>query len=377
MFIKKLTTKIIDNFVNERADQKSERLSDGMGLWLRVTSSQSKQFRFDYSRPIVKKNSHIVPSKRNTISIGSYPTVSLNDARKIRDKYKLLLNEGIDPSEWKKNQKKKNSLEKNSDFTIKDVVTSINVKSIIIAAGLGSRLKGYTEALPKCMLMFGDKTLLQRQLEVYKGCGIDNISVVRGFKKEKINYDGLTYYENSDFKNNNILNSLFYAEEAISGNVIISYSDILFDEIVVNRLLESDADISIVVDIDWRGYYVNRKDHPIDEAEKVIFNANNEVLKIGKVITTKQDVYGEFIGMMKLSPRGSEIVKLHFNRAKKIFWDKPYQRAQTFQKAYITDLIQDMVEMGVSIHCVIIERGWKEIDTVEDYEKAIIEFNDE
>jgi hypothetical protein len=35
-----------------------------------------------------------------------------------------------------------------------------------------------------------------------------------------------------------------------------------------------------------------------------------------------------------------------------------------------------MVEMGVSIHCVIIERGWKEIDTVEDYEKAIIEFKD-
>jgi L-glutamine-phosphate cytidylyltransferase len=373
MLINKLTTSQIESFVNTRLDKKPERMSDGRGLWLRVTSNQSKQFRYDYSRPISESNS----IKRNTISIGSYPIVSLESARKIRDQYKLLLSQGVDPSEWKKNQKKKSSLEKNSDFTIKDVVTSINVKSIIIAAGLGSRLKGYTEALPKCMLMFGDKTLLQRQLEVYRGCGIDNISVVRGFKKEKINYDSLTYYDNSDFKNNNILNSLFYAEEAINGNVIISYSDILFDEIVINRLLESDADISIVVDIDWRGYYVNRKDHPIDEAEKVIFNANNEVLKIGKVLTTKKDVYGEFIGMMKLSPRGSEIVKLHFNRAKKIFWDKPYQRAQTFQKAYITDLIQDMVDMGVSIHCVIIERGWKEIDTVEDYEKAIIEFNDE
>tara|TARA_B110000003_G_scaffold181758_1_gene180864 strand:- start:214 stop:969 length:756 start_codon:yes stop_codon:yes gene_type:complete len=249
------------------------------------------------------------------------------------------------------------------------------VKSIIIAAGLGSRLKGYTEALPKCMLMFGDKTLLQRQLDVHRGCGINDISVVRGFKKEKINFDGLKYFENTDYQNNNILNSLFYAEEAIHGNVIINYSDILFDENVINRLLDSNADISIVVDIDWRGYYVGRKDHPIDEAEKVIFNANNEVIKIGKVLTNKEDVYGEFIGMMKLSPRGSEIFKLHFNRAKKIFWDKPYQRAQTFQKAYITDLIQDMVDMGVLIHCVIIERGWKEIDTVEDYEKALLEFD--
>lgn len=375
MFNNQLTTKIINSYINSRDDHKSERLTDGMGLWLRITSSQSKQFRYDYSRPSIEPSKNI-NGKRNTISIGSYPLVSLKEARQIRDQYKSLLSKGIDPSDWKKNQKKKNFLESNTNFTIKEVVSSINVKSIIIAAGLGSRLKGYTEALPKCMLMFGDKTLLERQLEVYEDCGIKDISVVRGFKKEKINYEGLNYYDNTDYHNNNILNSLFYAEEVINGNVIISYSDILFDTNVVSRLLESNADISIVVDIDWRGYYVDRKDHPIEEAEKVIFDANNEVLKIGKVITSKQDVYGEFIGMLKLSPRGAEIFKLHFNRAKKIFWDKPFQRSQTFQKAYITDLIQDMVEMGVSIHCVIIERGWKEIDTVEDYEKAIIEFKD-
>mgnify|MGYP000008693929 FL=1 len=376
MFKNQLTTKTIDSYINSRRDHKPERLTDGMGLWLRITSSQSKQFRYDYSRPSSMSSKNI-NSKRNTISIGSYPLVSLKEARQIRDQYKSLLSKGIDPSNWKKNQKKKNFLEISDVLTVKDLVSSINVKSIIIAAGLGSRLKGYTEALPKCMLMFGEKTLLERQLEVYKDCGIKDISVVRGFKKEKINYKGLNYYDNTDYDNNNILNSLFYAEEAISGNVVISYSDILFDTSVVRRLLESNADISIVVDIDWRGYYIGRQDHPVEEAEKVIFDANNEVLKIGKVITTKQDVYGEFIGMLKLSPRGSEIIKLHFNRAKKIFWDKPFQRSQTFQKAYITDLIQDMVDMGVSIHCVIIERGWKEIDTVEDYEKALVEFEDE
>ena len=376
MFSNKLTNEKIQSFLNNRVDKKPERLSDGMGLWLRVTPSQNKQFRYDYSRPSKdsKKNTN---SKRNTISIGSYPLVSLDEARKIRDQYKLLLSKGVDPSDWKKNQKKKKFINKIDDLTITDVAKSTNVKSIIIAAGLGSRLKGYTEVLPKCMLMFGDKTLLERQMDVYKECGINDISVVRGFKKDKINYKGLNYYDNTDYQNNNILNSLFYAEDAITGNVIISYSDILFDPIVVKRLLESNADISIVVDIDWRGYYIDREDHPIEEAEKVIFDANNEVLKIGKVLTTKEDVYGEFIGMLKLSPRGAQVFKLHFNRAKKIFWNQPYQRAVSFQKAYITDLIQDMVDMGVSIHCVIIERGWKEIDTVEDYEKAIIEFNED
>jgi len=257
---------------------------------------------------------------------------------------------------------------------IKDSMYSLNTDVIIIAAGMGSRLKGHTENLPKCMLDFNGKTLLQRQLEAYNSCGLDKISVVRGYKKEKINYPDLNYYENEDYENNNILNSLFAAEGALQGHVIVSYSDILFERQVVERLLESEHDISIVVDIDWKNYYIGRKDHPIEEAENVIFDANNNVVEIGKIITNKHDVHGEFIGMMKFSPRGAEIFKKHFHRAKEIFWDKPFQRADTFQKSYLTDMIQEMADLGVPIHCVIIERGWKEIDTEEDYENAIKDF---
>ena len=261
---------------------------------------------------------------------------------------------------------------------IKQIENSLdkkNSKALIIAAGLGSRLKKHTENLPKCMLDFGGKTLLQRQLDSYKECGINDISLIRGYKKEKINYKGINYFENIDYKNNNILNSIFYAEKVINGNIIISYSDILFDSSVVERTLKSDHDISVVVDIDWRGYYVGRKDHPISEAENVIFNSNNEVEKIGKINKGNEDVHGEFIGMIKLSSRGTEIFKEHFHRLKKIYWNKPFQRAKIFQKAYLTDFIQELVDIGIKVHCVIIESGWKEIDTVEDYKKAIAGFN--
>ena len=268
------------------------------------------------------------------------------------------------------------NLSKQQILEIKETMTSLNTSVIIIAAGLGSRLKKYTDNLPKCMLDFAGKTLLQRQIEAFKINGLNKISVIRGFKKEKINYPDLTYFENKEYKNNNILNSLMYAEEALNGHVIVSYSDILFEKEVVKRLMESEHDISIVVDIDWRGYYINRKDHPINEAENVIFDANNNVVEIGKIHTGKHDVHGEFIGMLKLSPRGSEIFKKHFHRAKDLYWNKPFQRAKIFQKAYITDMIQDMTDLGVPIHCVIIERGWKEIDTEEDYINALKSFEE-
>jgi L-glutamine-phosphate cytidylyltransferase len=263
------------------------------------------------------------------------------------------------------------------DKELEDIMQSINktkTKSLIVAAGLGSRLKGHTENNPKCMLDFGGKTLLQRQLLSYKKNGIEDISIVRGYKKDKINYEDIKYFDNNDYKNNNILNSIFYGEDVINGNIIISYSDILFEPFVVKRALDSTHDISVVVDIDWRHYYIDRKEHPLSEAENVIFNSNNEVVKIGKIASEKEEVHGEFIGMIKLNQRGCEILKQNFHRVKKLYWNKPFQRAKIFQKAYLTDMIQELVDIGIKVHCVIIERGWKEIDTVEDYKKALIEF---
>ena len=270
---------------------------------------------------------------------------------------------------------KENKISNEEIRQLEKKMSKSETKTLVVAAGLGSRLKKHTKDLPKCMLDFNGKTLLERQVQAYEECGIKDITVIRGYKKDKINYKNLNYVTNNDYKNNNILNSIFYAEKIINGNIIISYSDILFESNVVKRLLDSDHDISVVVDIDWRGYYVGRKDHPISEAENVIFNSNNQVLKIGKIGTQKEEVHGEFIGMIKLTNRGTEIFKENFHRVKKLYWNKPFQRAAIFQKAYLTDMIQELVDIGIKVHCVIIERGWKEIDTVEDYQKALKEFN--
>ena len=269
---------------------------------------------------------------------------------------------------------KNNKLDNQEFDKIEESINKSKTKCLIVAAGLGSRLKGHTEENPKCMLDFGGKTLLQRQLSSYKENGIEDVSLVRGYKKNKIKYKGIKYFDNNDYKDNNILNSIFYGEEVINGNIVISYSDILFEPFVVKRALESNHDISVVVDVDWRDYYIGRKEHPLSEAENVIFNSNNEVVKIGKIASDKEEVHGEFIGMIKLNHRGCEILKQNFHRVKRLYWNKPFQRAKIFQKAYLTDMIQELVDIGIKVHCVIIERGWKEIDTVEDYRNALIDF---
>ena len=150
--------------------------------------------------------------------------------------------------------------------------------------------------------------------------------------------------------------------------IIIHYTGMQSEIESINRLKNIKSKVSC-------HYYIDRKEHPLTEAENVIFNSNNEVVKIGKIATEKEEVHGEFIGMIKLNHRGCKIFKENFHRVKKFFWNKPFQRAKIFQKAYLTDMIQELVDIGVKVHCVVIKRGWKEIDTVEDYKKALVEFN--
>ena len=142
-------------------------------------------------------------------------------------------------------------------------------------------------------------------------------------------------------------------------------------ESVVKKLMRSDKDIAIGVDIDWKDYYEGRKEHPIEEAENVIFDSNNRVIKIGKIGASGVEVHGEFIGMMKLTSRGSALVKEPYRRAQLLYDGKPYQRAKEFRNAYLTDLLQDMADLGVPIHCEIIGSKWKEIDTIEDFQKVV------
>ena len=244
------------------------------------------------------------------------------------------------------------------------------MKAIIIAAGMGIRLNPLTNDKPKCMLEIKGKTILQHQLDVFHADGITDISVIKGYKKEAINYPRLKYYINDNYRNNNILNSLFYAEEEMNDEFIASYSDILFGADVVRRLMESEEDIAIVVDVDWKGYYEGRTEHPINEAENVIFDADNNVEEIGKIVSNKRAVDGEFIGMLKCTKKGAKIFKKYFHEAKNKFYEKPFIRAKTFDQAYLTDFIQYLVNKDIKVKCVMIERGWIEMDTVQDFERA-------
>lgn len=245
------------------------------------------------------------------------------------------------------------------------------MKAIILAAGEGSRLGSICKEQPKCLISIEDNTLLEIQINILHSCGIEDISVVRGYKAEKIDIPGLKYYNNPDFASTNMLHSLFCARNEMNDELLILYSDIIYEENVVKRIIESNYDIALGVLVNWKEATQQRSTISLQELEMVYFDSENRVQKISKNLTDEYETQGQFIGMVKCSQWGTEVLKRNYNRANDSYSGKPYGQVDVFAKAWLTDLFQEMSELGVPLHCTIIERGWLEIDTPDDYERAL------
>ena len=244
------------------------------------------------------------------------------------------------------------------------------MKAIIIAAGSGKRLDSEKTKLPKGLLDINGKTIIQRQINLLKNNNIQDITILTGPHKEKFNFSNVQYIEDLEYEKHDVLLSLMVAKNEIKGDVIIIYSDILFDEQVLQQVLESKVDIGITIDMDWEKKYENRTDHPKSEADNTIIE-NNRIIKIKKNITkvSQGQENGEFIGIVKFSAKGSEIFINTYTEVEKTK-PTPFHDALSFEKSYLTDMMQELIDQGISLDPIIINGIWCEIDTSQDLENA-------
>jgi hypothetical protein len=112
----------------------------------------------------------------------------------------------------------------------------------------------------------------------------------------------------------------------------------------------------------------------LGEAEAVHFDNRQMLVETRKGLlddAQEGNLFGEFIGMMKLTRKGQNIFWGVFDEIQgKLTHDSPFQNASSWGRAYLTDIFQELVDRGVDVNCALIQGGWQEIDTVEDFENA-------
>jgi L-glutamine-phosphate cytidylyltransferase len=242
-------------------------------------------------------------------------------------------------------------------------------KAIILSAGQGQRLKPLTNDRPKGMVNVAGRTIIDRQLELFRNNGITDISVVKGFCAESVPNYGVRHYLNPEYAVTNMVYSLFCAaDELTSGPVVVSYGDILYSSKVLGQLMESTASVSVVVDLGWKSYFGQRFDNPYEDAESLTMDPKGDIKSIGQTQPDPKDIEAQYIGLIKFNDIGLTAIRNVRDQVATnehpIGWGRPWR------KAYMTDLLQEIVRRGERVKAVPIDGGWCEVDSPRDFALA-------
>jgi choline kinase len=246
------------------------------------------------------------------------------------------------------------------------------MRPVIIGAGRGSRLGRNTDEVPKTLVPVMGRPMLDWILDALAEGGFTRRDVVfiAGYKAEVIRarYPEFTYVQNADWANNNILLSLLCAREHLHDGFVSTYADIVYRGAVVRGLVDATHPMALGNDTDWRRRYVDRSKHPETDAEKLTADGPR-VTRISRHIAAPEAA-GEFVGVTKFSREGAREFLAAFDEARAQYAGGPFREGRTFEKAYMIDLLQWMIERGAAFHRVDMHGGYMEIDTDEDLATA-------
>jgi len=225
------------------------------------------------------------------------------------------------------------------------------MRVIILAAGKGERLYPLTKNTPKSLLEIGHgKTVLESQLENIAGCGIKDVTIVTGYKTEQIeakvkdiDFLDITICYNPFYTTSNNLISAWLAIRETSENFVLVNGDDIFKRKVLEGLLKSPNDITMVID---------RKEK-YDEDDMKVVTDGELVLKVSKEIPV-EEANGESIGMILFRRKGRSIIRETLERM---------VRVEENKKIFYLAALQNIMDKGYPVHfheCS--PQDWAEID---------------
>jgi phosphoenolpyruvate phosphomutase len=219
-----------------------------------------------------------------------------------------------------------------------------------------------TEDKPKAMLDVRGQPLLRRLVQTLNESGLNDITVVRGYKKDVIDLPSIRYVDNDDFAETRSAASLACAADRITGECIVSYGDILFRPNVLNDLTERTEDVVLAVD-------AHRQESKIEKAELVRCSKAYDGDYFDDETTTlveftddsSPNIHGEFIGLLKLSEVGAKAMQAALSAM---------TSDGSIKKALLSQVLDRMKTDGVEIAIHYISGPWLDVDNAFDLARA-------
>jgi len=242
--------------------------------------------------------------------------------------------------------------------------TSANKKAIILAASQGKELGELTQNKPKALLNVNGKPILKTAIDHMRNYGFDDITVVRGYKKESFPSLGCKYLDNDQFETTGELYSLNIAVDDLEGELIVGYGDIVYKSFVLGLLEERSSEITIAVDSrltcrsdDYKGDFVY-----CTKGNSKTFGQEAASL-LSSTLAQKKDLteqpHGEWIGLLRANEVGAKKIKNSLIEL---------SQKEDFSTMKMGDLLNHLISNDVNISIAYIEGFWMDVDNYKDYE---------
>ncbi len=140
---------------------------------------------------------------------------------------------------------------------------------------------------------------------------------------------------------------------------------------MLKKMIKTDADFACAVDDNWKVYWKKRYGKIDFDTESLAIDGADNITELGLENPPIEKISARYIGLLKFSADGLKFIQETMEAAYKDE-DKPWQQSgKTVRKAYMTDLLNAIIESGKEVKAVHFNNGWIEFDTNEDYENAI------
>jgi choline kinase len=241
------------------------------------------------------------------------------------------------------------------------------LKIVILAAGQGTRLRPLTDNKPKCMVKYKNKPIIDHILDTVNKCNIQDVAIVNGYKKEileeYLKNKSIKFFTNENFDKTNMVSTLFCAKDFINDDLIISYADIIYKKEILEKLINSKDDFSVIVDRKWKELWSIRMENPLEDVETLKVK-DNKIIELGKKTNSYSEIEGQYIGLIKISKTVlPKVIDFYESLDKTELYD-----GKNYDNMYMTSFIQMIIDNLIDVSPLYIDGGWLEIDSIEDLE---------
>jgi len=227
------------------------------------------------------------------------------------------------------------------------------MKVIIMAAGIGSRLLAINNGRPKCIIPTGKETLISRMVRLLHQRGVDDITVITGYKSHLVRQElkgTVRYFDNPFYRVTNSIASLWLAKELLTEDVVLMNADLFLEEEILDVVLSQTKDVVMLSD-----------STRIETADFRFGVDGDRILKTGNKLTN-DETDCEYVGVVRIDANFICQFKKRLE----------YMLGKGDFNNWWEGVLYSFIEDGVDIfHTDIKGTFWTEVDNSIDYQRLI------